>query len=199
VSDTVIDRRREILDAASALFSETGSRGTSIAAVAARAGLTDAGVLYHFKTKKALVLAVLEHFDLQVEQAMQRSDVRGIELLRATREWGAGMEQVPEVQSMLILLSAEHLQTPGPARDYVQRRYRRLLARYVQAFEEAVADGDLRPGLDARFEAGALIAHLDGIRFQWFLLDRSISMADSVRTYVDSTLARLAPTGGSAT
>lgn len=186
-------RRQVILDAATSLFSETGSRGTSIAAVAARAGVTDAGVLYHFKTKKDLVLATIEHFDAEVERQMRESELRGIDLLRATREWGAGMEQVPEIQSMLIMLSAEHLHEPGPARDYVQRRYRRLLARYVRAFREAVKRGDLRADLDARYEAAALIAHLDGIRLQWLLLDKTISMAESVRTYVDQTLARLGP------
>ena len=191
------DRRQEILEAASALFSETGTRGTSIAAVAARAGLTDAGVLYHFKSKKELVLAVLEHFDLEVERSMQESELHGIDLLRATREWGVGMEQVPEIQAMLIVLSAEHLHEPGQARDYVQRRYQRVLARYEHAFREAAAAGDLRHDLDAEFEAAALVAHLDGIRFQWFLLDKTISMAESVRAYVDLTLARLTPrTGG---
>ena len=187
------ERRQAILDAASSLFAETGSRGTSIAAVAARAGVTDAGVLYHFKTKKDLVLAAIEHFDSDVERQMQRSDLRGIDLLRATREWGLGMEQVPEIQSMLVVMSAEYLHEPGPAREYLQGRYKRLLRRYVKAFRDAAKAGDLRPDLDAEHEAAALIAHLDGIRLQWLLLDKSVSMADSVRTYVDSTLARLRP------
>ena len=191
------DRRAEILDAASALFSETGTRGTTIAAVAARAGMTDAGVLYHFKSKKELVLAVLERFDVDVERSMQESHLgHGVDLLRATREWGVGMEQVPEIQAMLIVLSAEHLHEPGAARDYVQRRYRRILARYATAFREAAEAGDLRRDLDPEFEASAFVAHLDGIRFQWFLLDRSISMAQSVRSYIDLTLVRLAPDPG---
>ncbi|MDD9368525.1 MAG: hypothetical protein PV358_00275 [Acidimicrobiales bacterium] len=37
------------------------------------------------------------------------------------------------------------------------------------------------------------IAHLDGIRLQWFIAHRSFSMVDSVRRYVDETLTRLAP------
>ena len=190
---TVTDRRQDILDAASALFSETGSRGTSIAAVAARAGITDAGVLYHFKTKKDLVLAALENFDRSVERQMEEADLRGIDLLRATREWGRGMEEVPEIQSMLIVMSAEHLHEPGDARDYLQGRYKRLLNRYARAFRDAAKAGDLRADIDPRHEATALIAHLDGIRFQWLLLDRTVSMADSVRTYVEQMLVRLRP------
>lgn len=190
---TTADRRTTILEAATSLMAEHGSRGTSIAAVADRAGLTDAGVLYHFKTKKDLLLAVVERFDAQVERSLADDGPSGIELLRATREWGVGMEQVPEIQSLLIVLTAEQLHEDGPARRYLSRRYRRLLRRYATAFAEAAAAGDLRGDLDPDFEASAFIAHLDGIRFQWFLLDRQISMADSVRNYVDTTLRRLAP------
>jgi AcrR family transcriptional regulator len=190
---TVTDRRTSILDAASALFAEKGSRGTSIAAVAERAGVTDAGVLYHFNTKKDLLLAVLERFDTSVERGLQDHHLTAIDLIRSTREWGAGMEEVPEIQSLLIMLSAEHLKERGPARTYIQRRYRRIVERYTRAFAEAAEAGDLRADLDPLAEASSLIAHLDGIRFQWFLLDGQISMAKSVRTYVDAALARLAP------
>lgn len=190
---TAPDRRTTILAAASSLMAESGSRGTSIAAVAERAGLTDAGVLYHFNTKKDLLLAVVEQFDSEVERTLEEDGTTGIELIRATREWGVGMEQVPEIQSLLIVLTAEQLHEDGPARAYLTRRYRRLLRRYTNAFADAAAAGDLRADLDPAFEASAFIAHLDGIRFQWFLLDREISMADSVRDYVDTTLRRLAP------
>jgi AcrR family transcriptional regulator len=193
VTVTAPDRRSAILEAATSLMAEHGSRGTSIAAVAERVGLTDAGVLYHFKTKKDLLLAVVERFDAEVERLLAEGGPSGIELLRATREWGVGMEQVPEIQSLLIVLTAEQLHEDGPAREYLTRRYRRLLRRYAGAFAEAAEAGDLRPDLDPDFEASAFVAHLDGIRFQWFLLDRQISMADSVRGYVDTTLRRLAP------
>lgn len=187
------DRRADILAAASALMAERGGRGTSVAAVAERAGLTDAGVLYHFKTKRDLLLAVLQQFDADIERGLQSSEVSAIDLLRATRDWGVGMEAVPEIQSLLIMLTAEHLHGEGPARAYLADRYQRLLDRYSTAFADAAAAGDLRSDLDPVREASSLLAHLDGIRFQWFLLDGSVSMAESVRDYVDATLARLAP------
>lgn len=187
------ERKEAILDAAAALFAETGTRGTSIATVAAKAGVTDAGVLYHFNTKRELVLAVLERFDRDVERGLRDSDLRGIDLLRSVRNWGDALEQVPEIQAMLIVLSAEHLHKPGPERDYLQRRYERILKRFERAFREAVEAGDLRADLDPAFEASALVAHLDGIRMQWFMLDRKVSLADSVRTYLDQVFTRLAP------
>ena len=187
-------RRDQILDAALELFSTAGYRGTTIAAVAKRVGITDAGVLYHFKTKEELLVGALAHFDRAVEADLDGARLRGIELLRVVREWGAGMEQAPGVSSLLILLSAEHLTEDSPARRFFQRRYHALLDRYTAAFAAASSAGDLRSDLDPVWEATALIAHLDGARLQWFLLDRGFSLADSVRTYVDQTLIRLAPT-----
>lgn len=191
--NTTTDRRRAIVEAASTLMAEAGSRGTTIAAIADRAGMTDAGVLYHFTTKRDLVLAVVEQFDRDVERGLQLDEGSGIDLLRATRQWGVGMELVPEIQSLLIVLTAEHLHAEGPARHYIVRRYRRILSRFRGAFAEAAANGDLRADLDPDQEASALVAHLDGIRLQWFLLDGAVSMADSVRAHVDHTLERLAP------
>ncbi len=185
------ERRAAILDAALSLFAESGSRGTSIAAVAERVGISDAGVLYHFGTKEELLLGVLDHFDRTVAESLAEAGVRGIELLRVVREWGAAMERTPAVSSLMIHLSAEHLTTDTPARRYFQRRYRGLLDRYRQAFADAAEAGHLRADLDADLEASALVAHLDGIRLQWFLLDGAVSMGDAVRRYVDGTLERL--------
>lgn len=187
------DRRQQVLDAALELFGATGSRGTSIAAIAERAGLTDAGVLYHFKTKQALLIAVLREIDRRTERELLSSTHTGIEMLRAVRGWGARMEANPEVQSLHVVLSAEQLHGTGEARAYFSTRLRALTDRYAAAFEDAARRGDLRPDLDPRAEASALIAHLDGIRLQWFLLDGEVSMATSVEAYVDHVLERLAP------
>jgi AcrR family transcriptional regulator len=186
-------RRAEILEAAATLFAASGYRGTSVAAVAERAGMSDAGVLHHFKSKEALLLGVLQEYGRSVEAQIESAGVRGIELLRLVREWGAGMEQRPEISSLLIALTTEHLTGDAPARRAIQAAYRHGLDRYIAAFATAAAAGDLRADLDPVHEASALIAHLDGIRLQWFITDQGISMADSVRRYMDDTLARLAP------
>lgn len=190
---TPTDRRAEILDAAKALMAERGSRGTSVAAIAERAGVTDAGVLYHFKTKKNLLLAVLEQLDIEAEERLHASDTRGLDLIRLTREWGVRMEQFPEVQSMLIVLTAEHIHEKGPGRDYIKSRYDRLMRLLSNAFADAVAAGEVRPDADLAWETSAFVAFLDGLRVQWFLGDKQLSMAVAVRRYVDAMLERLAP------
>lgn len=186
-------RRAEILRTAAELFGRHGYRGTSIAAVARGVGLTDAGVLYHFRTKEELLLGVLEEHGREVEEGLERAGLEGIDLLRLVREWGVGMEARPEISSLLILITTEHLTADSPTRRFVQASYDRIRGRYVEAFAAAAARGDLRADLDPDQEASALVAHMDGIRLQWFLSDRAVSMATSVRAYVDGVLERLAP------
>lgn len=54
--------REKVLRAYVDLLSEDGERAATIDAVAARAGVSKGGVLYHFPSKDALAEATLDHF-----------------------------------------------------------------------------------------------------------------------------------------
>jgi AcrR family transcriptional regulator len=52
------DNRQRILDAAHAIFAESGLAGLSVRAIAVRAGLSTIGVYSHFKGKRGILLAL---------------------------------------------------------------------------------------------------------------------------------------------
>lgn len=185
------DRRSVILDAAASLIAERGYRGTTILAVAEKAGVTDAGVLYHFKTKQDLLLTVLKSFDDQLESDDNIRTMSGIDLLRASCDWGYAMELVPEIQSMLIILTAEHLFDDGEVRRFIVERQQRNLDMYRNAFRSASEGGHIRRDVDADHEARAYLAFLDGMRIQWLLSGRTISLADEVSAHMRHVLERL--------
>lgn len=62
--------RTAIVEAAHRVAERHGSADFSFEATATEAGLTKAGVLYHFPTREALVLAVVEHVARSWETAM---------------------------------------------------------------------------------------------------------------------------------
>ena len=59
------ESRAKAVAVAIELFATSGFRGTSVAAVAARTGLSQSGLLHHFPSKAALLGAVLEERDRQ--------------------------------------------------------------------------------------------------------------------------------------
>ncbi|MBX7449329.1 TetR/AcrR family transcriptional regulator [Mycolicibacterium sp. 3033] len=64
--------RDRILDAYAVLLAEEGERFATIDAVAARAGVSKGGVLYHFPSKEHLAVAVCERLDtLAAEDACE--------------------------------------------------------------------------------------------------------------------------------
>lgn len=80
-------RRAQILDAALNRFGRDGYRRTSLARVAEDAGITDAGLLHHFRDKQQLLLAVVEYW-------FQRQDERWMQVSASMRRQG-GLPQLP--------------------------------------------------------------------------------------------------------
>lgn len=59
---TAVDRRERMLDAAQALFLENGLRGTTMEAIARRAGTAKPTLYNYFPDKEAVFAAVIERF-----------------------------------------------------------------------------------------------------------------------------------------
>lgn len=68
--------RAKILEAASAIAREIGPGQLSLDAVAARAGVSKGGLLYHFPTKAQLVRALVEGYLEEVQGLMKASEKR---------------------------------------------------------------------------------------------------------------------------
>ena len=62
-SERTAQRRRAVLEAALAVFSERGFNKASLTEIADRAGMTHAGVLHHFGSKEQLLVDVLRFRD----------------------------------------------------------------------------------------------------------------------------------------
>lgn len=187
-------RRAAVLDAARRLFSRQGFKGASLAAIAQEAGLTDAGLLYHFPTKNDLLLAVIAQGDEEQDAALaQVRASRGLPLLHRMAAFGADLEADPILTALDVTLAAEHLQDGSAINAYFVDRYETFRAMLAEAFREAAQAGDLRADLDAEVEAANMTAVLDGLRLQWLLSSGAVSMAGGMRAYVEGALARLSP------
>lgn len=144
--------RRKLRDAALVEFAAQGFAGTTVGAIAARAGVNKERLYSYFGDKQAL-------WDLVLATELER-------LASAVRLTGAGMDDIGEFAGATFdyhaahpelgrLLQWEGLQD-GPAADSIGRtgHYREK----VERFAAAQRDGLLAPGLDPAHLVFALIA-----------------------------------------
>ena len=172
--------RRAILDAAVEVFAQSGYRAGSLREVAQRVGMSEAGLLHHFRSKRALLLALLDHRD-ELSRALVDFDVPdGVESLRSLAELARFNAAQPGIVELYCTLSAEATSPDHPAHDYFVRRYDYVRTSITNSFERAASAGRLADGVDPARAAVVAVALMDGLQVQWLLDPGSTDMADAL-------------------
>ena len=164
--------RRAILDAALEVFAQSGFRAGSLREIAARVGMSEAGLLHHFHSKSALLQEVLDRRDERALEVFDFSNEDGMVALRGLVELAARNVSIPGVVELYCTLSAEATAPDHPAHAYFVRRYVFTRRATREALERLAADGRLRAGVDPERAGASVMALMDGLQVQW-LLDRS--------------------------
>ena len=146
------DTKEALLDAAEALFETQGAAATSLRAITERAGANVAAVNYHFGSKDALVLAVLER------RIRPLNEMRLAWLDRLEAEGRADLDSVLEAllapalqyaegcESFVRLLGRLHFEADTRVRGLLLENFAEVAARFSAAIHRAVphlAPGDV--------------------------------------------------------
>jgi len=160
-------KRAEVIQATIVSIAESGFHGASLRDIAARAGITHAGLLHYFPTKAHLLRAVLEHRD-EVDGADIDADVaRGSTFIEAMiRLAERNARRRPMVEAFAVL-AAEATTPDHPAHTYFTVHYERAIASATEGFQELQSAGRLRPGVDPEREGHQWVALMDGLQIQW--------------------------------
>jgi AcrR family transcriptional regulator len=167
-------RRQQIMAATCELIAERGFWGLSMQDVADQCGLTVPGLLHYVDSKVGLLVAVLEHRD--VEDAKSLRLELGVGEDEVPDEWSAGgpkgvdlrqlcaatvrrNAQQPEIVRLFAVLEIEALSPSHPAHDYFAARQGRV----VTSFAELAGELTDRPDVLAR----QIVAMMDGLQVQW--------------------------------
>lgn len=175
--------RTAILDAALEVFSESGYRAGSLRDVAQRVGMSEAGLLHHFRSKSALLQAVLDHRDDHSRALVDFDLPDGVEALRGLVVLAEYNASIPGVVELYTTLSAEATSADHPAHEYFVRRYAFVRESISGAFQRIADSGRLLPGVDPLRAAVATIALMDGLQVQWLLDPASTDMAAALSEF----------------
>jgi AcrR family transcriptional regulator len=182
-------KREAILDAALEVFAESGYRAGSLREVAQRVGMSEAGLLHHFRSKSALLQAVLDRRD-DLSRALVDFDLPdGVASLRGLVTLAEHNASIPGVIELYCTLSAEATSPDHPAHAYFVQRYEFVRTSIGGAFERIAASGRMSSDLDPHRVAVTTIALMDGLQVQWLLdrdsTDMAAALAEFFRAFVD--------------
>ena len=159
------ERRREIIDSATAVFSEHGYRGGSLRQIAKDLDLSLTSLMHHFPTKVALLSAVLQQedaADLDFDVRSRRDGFVPSVLAIVERNL-----RRRELVRMFSIVSAEATHPGHEAHDWLQRRYAEVTATYAELIADDVAAGRLRTTGDPVMLAGLVVSGWEGIQIRW--------------------------------
>ena len=137
-----------ILDAARKVFSEEGLKGSSIRAIAREAGCDPALIYYHFDSKEAMFLALLDHKIAPLGEALaglsKASDLRhaSLRLWDVLQTYKAHFGCDAGFRSML---RGEILRGAEGTRDAMAAHIRRSAGHTWEILRQGQARGELRP------------------------------------------------------
>jgi AcrR family transcriptional regulator len=181
------DRREEILQTASNLFSIHGFRGTSLASIAEAVDLTEPGLLHYFPSKINLLQSVLEYRDQQDEKKytalVQPGKSQLIEGFQALEDLVAENEERPGLVRLFTVLVGESIRKDHPSHDYFVKRYGRIREAFKAYFVDLVEVEEIPADIDIDQLSSLIFAVMDGLQIQWLLDSDEVSMSETFRLF----------------
>lgn len=170
--------RESILEAAMGLIAQSGYHGFSLRDVGREVGISHPAVIYHFPSKEALLVAVIERFetglglvgvsvddsaDSIVEHGVLPEDLAqmGLTLMRLAKH--------PEAHALIAVdcaLAVEAASESHPAHTHYATRFAALRGFLVDQLSALSADGVIRSGLAVDTLADGLVRGWYGIAVQ---------------------------------
>jgi AcrR family transcriptional regulator len=183
--------KRAILEAAVSLYARRGVKGTGLTAIGQAAGVTHAGVLYHFGSSRKLLLAVLDERDRrfweETEHTWAGSGLEALGRLPKLAEWN---QRNFELAKLFTVLKAENLDPDDEAHRYFLERRRRVRRRIQKTIEDGQRRGEIRPEIDPGLKADEVIAFMDGAQMN-AMLDPKVDLVAIFETYTDALVRQL--------
>ncbi|WP_212817334.1 TetR/AcrR family transcriptional regulator [Polymorphospora rubra] len=197
-----LETRDRIVDVAVRFIARNGARGTSLADIAAEAGVSQTGLLYHFRSKEALLNAVMDrHVAFSEQWLWGDGPDPGIKIVDiiATHMASWPSQHDGKVASLLGMNTVVLGENVSPDTDLHPRLvdgYRTTIDRVTATLRSAQERGEMRKDIDPQLKAMEIIAFCYGLEAAW-LVDPTIPVAAAAAQWAAQQTRQLAT--GSAT
>lgn len=186
------ESRAKAVAVATELFATAGFKGTSVAAVAARTGLSQSGLLHHFPSKAALLAAVLEERDREDGDFLTGTTTPplGWAAFDSLTALVARNSTRPHLVGLFVRLAAEGTEPSHPAHSWVQQHYASMRTWLAEAVRTGQERGEIAADAPVETLVRTTIAVIDGLQQQWLLQPEDVAMAAEFEAFTDTLRAR---------
>ena len=169
----------------------------SLADIAAEAGVSQTGLLYHFGSKEALLNAVLDrHLAFTEEWLWGDGPDPGIKIVdiiaRHMASWPSQHDdKVYSLLGMNTVVLGENVSPDTDLHPRLVEGYRTTIERVSATLRSAQERGEMRDDLDPQLKAMEIIAFCYGLEAAW-LVNPTIPVADAATTWAAQQTAQMA-------
>ena len=161
--ERAIETRAAIIRGAAAAFQERGYGSTSLAQVSAAAGVTKGALYFHFDSKEALAVAIIEaqhEASAAIGRTMLEQNVPGLRaILIMSLELARQLHEDPIVSAgVRLTIEAANFETPvaGPYLDWME-----ACEEYLR---RGIVEGDISPSIDVVAMGHFIISAFTGVQ-----------------------------------
>jgi AcrR family transcriptional regulator len=184
-------RRQQILDAAVELFAAKGYRGTGVAALGERVGMTATGLLYYFGSKERLLHEVVVERDRSEALSPDGTPPPGL-TLSSLRDLGRYNVETAALTRLYVVLGAESLDANDPLHEFFAERYETARGLVRSILESEKRHGRVRADVVIEDMAREIIGVVMGLEVQWLTDPQRVDLGQAVETYIDRLINELA-------
>lgn len=171
------ESKEKLLAAAMQLIGERGYRGTTLADIGRRAGVSRGLVTYHFGTKEACIREVLERIrsSALIFTAVEESGKRGLEALSQLADGylRGYTNRLPGSRAIFVAMVESFTSTPELA-DLMRQNDQSFKSSVKRFLSEAVELGEVPSDLDLELAAILVVGLLRGVALQWLVDERAV-------------------------
>ena len=195
--DVSEERRNQILEAATSVFSRRGFHEARMDDIARESGLSKGALYLYYKSKDAIIAALLRRFfalEMRGTRAVIESGGSVTErLLTMTRMLAADLDRLAIAMPVMLEFYAVAARQRS-VRLFLSDALAEYRAALAALLREGVARGEFGP-LDTESVALTIIALLEGLALLWIVDPHGVAWRDQAEASLRLLLAGLPPPG----
>lgn len=172
-------KRERILDAAVLEIARHGYYGTTVSAIAKRAGVADGTIYLYFRSKEDVLVSIFERamrrFSSQAQQIVDEAGAAAEDKLR--RIVALHLALLGEDRDLAVIFQVEFRHTIHVLELLSRSRIRDYLALIARVLEQGKIEGEFRADLDPLFTAKVVFGVLDEMATDWVLSRKNTRLA----------------------